>query len=171
MARYQRGDEPAFRGLYARHGAKLFRYLLHRTGSRPVAEELAQQTWLQLHRARMSYQAPARFAPWFHTIALNLLYDCHRSRARNAEDLTEHGAVPETPIGPTPEDGERADRVQRLLAGLPEQYREVILLHRYLEMDFGEIAEALQTTPGAVKQRAHRAYILLRQRATEEGQP
>jgi RNA polymerase sigma-70 factor (ECF subfamily) len=163
MRRYQLGDERAFQTLFGRHAGRVYRYLLYRTGSAPLAEDLTQQAFLQLHQARHRFRSGARLAPWLHTIVANLLRDCQRARGRSREELTADGTLPER-AAERDEGSDQAAQVRRLLQELPEEYREVILLHRYLELELSEIAEVLGTTEGAVKQRAYRAYQMIRER-------
>jgi RNA polymerase sigma-70 factor (ECF subfamily) len=164
MERYQQGDRAAFESLFARHGGRVFGFLMRATGDRALAEDLLQHTWLNLHRARASYRAGAPFAPWLYTIANNARRDAARERRRAREDLTADGATPEAGHDPhAPEEGgEEAERVRAALEKLPEGQREVVVLHRWHGLSFGEIAAVVGATEGAVKVRAHRAYLALR---------
>ena len=164
MRRYVNGDEQAFMTLFGRYTGRIYGYLLHCTGDRVLAEDLAQQTWLRLHHARSSFDAQARFSPWIYTIAANLRRDHARGSSRASECLTDDGLAPEPAPGP-PGDlaTERAAAVQQALHSLPAGFREVIVLHRWHELSFAEIAQILGTTEGAVKVRAHRGYLKLRE--------
>lgn len=169
MRSYQRGDETAFQVLFQRHGHRIFRYFVHYTGDRAQAEDLLQQTWLQLHRARARFRPDEPFLPWLYTIAANLRRNSARARARSGADLTRDGELPEPPP-PALGDAEGRDlAVRQAVAALPESYRDVILLHRWHELGFAEIARILGTTEGAVKLRAHRGYLCLRELLAEWG--
>jgi len=162
MGRYVDGDRAAFMTLFGRYTGRIYGYLLHCTGDRALAEDLAQQTWLRLHHARATFQPGARFAPWIYTIAANLRRDHVRGSTR--EYLTADGEAPEPePELPAAGATERAEAVQRALGSLPAGYREVIVLHRWHELGFAEIAQILGTTEGAIKVRAHRGYLKLRE--------
>jgi RNA polymerase sigma-70 factor (ECF subfamily) len=164
MERYQRGDRAAFETLFSRHGGRVFGFLMRATGDRALAEDLLQHTFLNLHRARESYRAGAPFAPWLYTIANNARRDAARERRRGREDLTADGTAPEA-AGESPHDAagdEEAERVRAALEKLPEAQREVIVLHRWHGLSFAEIAEVVGASEGAVKVRAHRGYLALR---------
>ena len=164
MRRYVNGDEQAFMTLFGRYTGRIYGYLLHCTGDRVQAEDLAQQTWLRLHHARSRFDAQGRFAPWIYTIAANLRRDHARGSSRASECLTGDGLTPELAAEPPSElVTERAEAVQRALYSLPAGFREVIVLHRWHELGFAEIAQILGTTEGAVKVRAHRGYLKLRE--------
>jgi RNA polymerase sigma-70 factor (ECF subfamily) len=164
MTRYRRGDRGAFRALFDRHAGKLFGFLLRHVGERALAEDLLQQTWLKVHRARDEFRDGAPFAPWLYAIANNVRRDAGRARRRERTELTKDGGVPEA-AAPTPTRGEGSDRVQLALAALPEGQREVIILHRWHDLSFAEIAAVLggDATEGAVRVRAHRGYVALRE--------
>ena len=162
MLRYQGGDTVAFDMLFQRHAGRVFRYFRQGAASVELAEDLTQQVWLQIHRAKHSFVSGARFRPWFYAIAANLRRDNLRSLRRNRADLTSDGSMPEhMPISAST-DGLPA-AVGRALAQLPDTSREVILLHRFADLELAEIAEVLDTTVGAVKLRAYRGYVKLRE--------
>ncbi len=161
MERYQHDDRQAFDELFRRHAQRVFGFLYRHTFDRARAEDLLQQTWLKVHRARASYRAGAPFAPWLYTIANNARRDAARGDSRSREELTTDGAAPEAT--PAVDEGPDAERVRAALLALPEAYREVIVMHRWQELSFAEIAEVLSTTEGAIKVRAHRGYLALRE--------
>ncbi len=159
MESYARGDQASFQRLFERHAGKVYGFLYRHVGNRAEAEDLLQQTWLKVHRARASYRAGEPFAPWLYTIANNARRDAARRRARAREELTGDGAAPEPRAGG---DDAAGERVRAALAELPEQFREVIILHRWHDLAFAEIATILGDSEGAVKVRAHRGYVMLR---------
>lgn len=175
MLRYIDGDRGAFRGLFDRYAARLHR-LGQRNGLSPAAAaDLVQQTFLQLHRARMDFDRDRRFSPYLFTIALNLIRSGHRARGRRPELLfgPEDMPEPDTPARSGTERLERAEtaaRVRAALAALPEGQREVIELHWFQEQPFEDIAETLGASVSAVKVRAHRGYEVLRALLPREGQ-
>lgn len=164
MRRYQLGDEGAFRSLFARYGSPIYRYFLHRTGQADLARDCAQTMWLKLHRSRGTYRPPQPVRPWLYTIAANLRIDGVRSRMRSRETLTHDGSLPEPAQAPDPSTAQddRDEAVRRALMTLPEDARNVIVLHRYHDLGFAEIATLLGQSESAVKVRAHRAYLQLR---------
>lgn len=170
MQSYQQGDAQAFDALFHRHSLRLFRYFCQSTGDRSLAEDLTQQTWLRVHHNKQLFDITAHFRPWLYTIAANLRRDSFRQFQRGLADLSTDGDLPEFASHQAVQE-DLPIAVRRALSQLPENYREVIVLHRFSELEFAEIATVLDTTPGAVKLRAFRAYILLRQLLAEWGPP
>jgi len=169
MDAYARGDRGAFARLFERHAARVYGFLYRHTGDRALSEDLLQQTWLKVHRARAAWRRGEPFAPWLYTIANNARRDAARQRARAREQLTGDGALPEPKQAPaSPADDEAAERVRAALAKLPEATREVIILHRWHDLSFAEIARVTGDSEGAVKVRAHRGYVQLRELLTAD---
>ena len=162
MQRFSNGDAEAFDVLFTRHGAALHGYLWRLLGDRALVDDLTQTTFLSLVRARGRFRPGARFRPWLYAIATNAARDSLR---RRHERLTATGELPaDLAAEPdAPQDASLDAAVQRALAQLPESWRTVVVMHRFEGMPFAEIAEALGTTEGAVKVRAHRGYARLRE--------
>jgi RNA polymerase sigma-70 factor (ECF subfamily) len=157
MAAYAAGDERAFDELFRRYAPLLERAMLRRLSNDGDAQDLVQQTFLQLHRARLDFDTARRFRPWLFTIAFNLQRELSRSRARRpTSPLDVDVASPST--GPSAE----VEDVRRALATLPEQTREVITLHWLEGLAFADVAALVGASEGAVKVRAHRGYLALR---------
>lgn len=161
MTRYCQGDERAFEALFTRYATRVHAFLLRHVRDRARADDLLQATWLNVHRARATFRDGERFAPWLYTIANNARRDDGRRRSRDQADLTREGTLPEPRV--EPDEPAALDAVQAALADLSESYREVIVLHRWHDLGFVEIAKILGTTEGAVKLRAHRGYLALRE--------
>ena len=160
MAAYAAGDHRALEALFNRYAAVLLRVLQRQVVSEQ-AEDLVQQTFLQVHRARHDFDPSQRFRPWLFTIALNLRREHHRKRGRRPETLVDH--LPES-ADPVWLDA-HADAVSDLdwaLAALPFEQREVIELHWLEGLSFREIAEAMSLSRAAALARAHRGYVRLR---------
>jgi RNA polymerase sigma factor (sigma-70 family) len=168
MRRYRQGERRAFDALFRRHATRVHAFLLRHTRDRARADDLLQATWLNVHRARNTFREGERFTAWLYTIANNARRDEGRRQARDQADLTREGELPEPPRQPDA-DAADAELVRLALAKIPEQYREVIILHRWHDLGFGEIAQVLGTTEGAVKLRAHRGYLALREALKELG--
>jgi RNA polymerase sigma factor (sigma-70 family) len=163
MAAYVKGDQEAFRELFRRYAPVVLGIARRGAGSRDEAEDLVQQTFLQVHRGRLDFRPDARLRPWLLTIALNVKREFLRRQVRNpvrtvdAEMLdgwaSEQGD-PERAVGDA--------RVRLAVERLPGPQREVVELHWFAGLSFGEIAQALGATESAVKLRAFRAYRVLR---------
>jgi RNA polymerase sigma-70 factor (ECF subfamily) len=161
MAAYVAGDRPAFMRLFERWAPRL-RSLFVRGGLRgDDADDLVQQTFFQLHRARADFRAGSSLRPWIFTIALNLRRQYMRRAGRKPEhELDEHSVPPAEAVDPDAAiDGRH---VRAALQSLPEAQREVIMLHWFSGLSFREVAQVVGATPTAVKVRAHRGYAKLR---------
>jgi RNA polymerase sigma-70 factor, ECF subfamily len=173
MARYQDGDAGAFRELYAQVAPRLFGYLLKMARSRAVADDLLQQTFLKVHRARSAYVRGADPLPWIYSIAHRTFIDEARKKKRAIVNVTTdaEGTVPEVAATITgdavgavdePVDSEEAKAALDALARLPEQQRVAVVLTKLEGKSVAEAAEIAGTTVGAMKVRAHRGYEALR---------
>lgn len=162
MRRYaDRGDRAAFEALFRRFAPRLLAYFRRTTRSDTTAQDLTQQTFLQLHRARRDYRRGAAVRPWLFTIASNVRRDHVRRTLRRPEQALEADRHPEPSVAPATTTA-RERVVRRAVEALPEGQREVLLLHWYEGLSFPEIARALGLGTSAVKVRAHRAYKALR---------
>ncbi|MBW2463078.1 MAG: RNA polymerase sigma factor [Deltaproteobacteria bacterium] len=162
MASYLAGDTDAFRRLFARYRGPLHRLMRRAVSDHHDAEELVQQTFLQLHRARDDFRTDSSLRPWLYTIALNVRHQYVRTTVRHrrkvrALSLERRGSAT------LPPDLLLHRLVHRALAALPVAQRTVVELHWFGGLSFGEIAERLGATPVAVRLRAHRGYRRLRE--------
>jgi RNA polymerase sigma-70 factor (ECF subfamily) len=172
MAAYVGGDERAFSILFRRCAPRVHAFFVRTFGSVATADDLLQQTFVKVVRARHTFRLESRLRPWLFAIAARVRLDELRHRRRLAEDLDEDSLARadeavEARAAPLPDPAERAEvaeHVQAALALLPESQRVVVHLHRFEGLTFVEIAEVLHTTEGAVKLRAFRAYEQLRKR-------
>ena len=165
MSAYVAGDARAFESLFARLAPRVHGFFLRSFRNEAIADDLLQQTFMKLHRARARYRPELKLAPWVFAIAARVRIDELRRRLRLPEDAGEDAiARADEQIRPDPPPGsDLRDAVRAALDGLPESQRTVIHLHRYEGMTFAEIARVLDTTEGAVKLRAFRGYEKLRE--------
>jgi RNA polymerase sigma-70 factor (ECF subfamily) len=172
MERYARGDDAAFSALYDALAPRLRRYLLGASRDPCRADDLLQQTMLQIHRARGRFIAGADVLPWAFAIARRLLIDSVRRRKSERGDISLEtggdGARPVEAAALQPGADELVDhrRLARALEAelerLPESHRAAFELIKNEGLSIREAAEVLGATPAAVKLRAHRAYAALR---------
>jgi RNA polymerase sigma-70 factor (ECF subfamily) len=176
MDRYADGDAVAFNGVHVVLGPRLEAFFQRITPDHSLAQDLVQQTFFQVHRARQSFVRGSDVIRWVYTIGRRVLIDTHRRRKRevlfaSAEDdvsvLAERVAVDESPedLAVTKEMAARADAV---LARLPRPQRTAYQLVRGDGLSVAEAAEVLGTTAKAVKQRLSRAYQALRRAMVPE---
>ena len=164
MLAYREGDAGAFEALYARHRARLYRFVLRAVKSRVVAEELFQEIWLRVIEARGRYKAQAKFTTWLYTIAHNHLVDHWRKRGLALVSLDGE----DVPGSDTPDPAEQAQanealaRFARALEVLPALQREAFLLHEEGELSVAEIAAATGSGLEATKSRLRYAVAKLK---------
>ncbi|MEX0669584.1 MAG: sigma-70 family RNA polymerase sigma factor [Pirellulales bacterium] len=177
MLRLRDGDSEAFAELVVLWRDRLVTLFLHHTGDHSTAEDLAQEVFLRVYRSRASYQPMAKFTTWVHTIANNVASDLRQRAYRRLER-----GVPATTSGSSTAIGldqlavaasgllpaRLADRtelqavVQDAIAGLNERQRMAVLLAKFEQCSYEEIAAAMQLTVPAVKSLLFRARDQLR---------
>lgn len=163
MAAYVAGDAAAFRVIFERYAPLLLRAMLRELYVREEANDLVQQTFLQLHRARADFDAGQKLKPWVFTIAMNLKREYFRRKKRRPErSLDAEGALEPAvgALGAARVDAQRT--LSRVMGNLPADQREVIQLHWFDGLDFPEVALVVGASVSAVKVRAHRGYVRLR---------
>jgi RNA polymerase sigma-70 factor (ECF subfamily) len=138
-----------------------------------VCEELAQEVFLRIYKSRQSYEPTARFTTWMFRIAthlaLNLLRDEKNERAQERLDEVRGGDLPAREVADRKPSVEqrmvyqaRLQEVRDAIAKLPEKQRAAVLMHKYEEMEYAEIAGVLECSESAVKSLLFRAYETLR---------
>lgn len=178
MLRIASGDEDALRDLIKKHQGAVYGTIAKMLGDSVEAQDLAQQVFVRLYRAAASYRATAQFKTWMFTIVRNLVFNEHRRRSRailiplhppeheqaslggpTSFDLPDHATK-------TPEESilqnEMMRAIDQAILLLPEQQRMAIILRRYDEFSYEEIAQILKTSVPAVKSLLSRARETLR---------
>ena len=171
MLRVKDGDEGSFAHLLIKYRGPIMNYLYRTVQNSAVAEELAQDVFLRVYRARQQYVPTAKFTTWLYRIArhvaLNSLRDGPRARTMEALDDCSSGRTWELrdPV-PTIETTMVADvqegEIRSAVATLPEKQRAAVILHKYHDMEYEEIARTLGCSESAVKSLLFRAYDTLR---------
>jgi len=177
MLNYGEGDEAAFELLYRKYEKPVLDFIFRMVMSADEAENLCQETFFRVVRARKNYQVTATFKTWLFQIALNLCRDRqrrmkHRShlslnapvRAQNDRDdeLQDILADPSPDLDRRVETAELGALVQRAIAALPEDEHLVVVLKEYQGLEFSEIAEIMDCPVGTLKSLNHRAHEKLR---------
>jgi RNA polymerase sigma-70 factor (ECF subfamily) len=167
-ARAQAGDRQAFALLVRRHQQRVFRFVLRMLGSRDEAMDLTQDTFLKAWNALPDWRPEARFATWLFQIARNATLDALRRRQLvefvPLDDGTSDAADHDPSDAAPPPDVQVADRqriglLERALAALPAEQREILLLRELEDMSYAEIATTLGINEGTVKSRLARARV------------
>ena len=174
MLRVKDGDGVSFALLLDKYRVSVTRFLYRMVQDQPVAEELAQEVFLRVYKSRETYEPTAKFTTWLYRIAthlaLNWLRDGKNERGQQRlDEVTEDGPVRELPDrAPSVEQRMvqrvKVDEVRRAVASLPAKQRAAVLMHKYEEMEYAQIAKILSCSESAVKSLLFRAYETLRVR-------
>lgn len=174
MLRVREGDESSFATLLDRHRAPVIRFLYRMVQNQAVSEELAQEVFLRVYRSRSTYEPTAKFTTWLFRIAthlaLNWIRDGRNEKSQESLDQkTLEGATPQVADrGRTVEQElvyqARLAEVRQAIELLPAKQRAAVLMHKYEEMEYVQIATALSCSESAVKSLLFRAYETLRSR-------
>jgi RNA polymerase sigma-70 factor (ECF subfamily) len=159
MVRAQAGDGEAYRTLLDDLGPAVLSFLSRRVRDRDDLADAYQDTFLALHRARHTYQPARPIEPWLFAIARNVAADYGRRRRRRLVHEVLTDTLPESPVEPERDLGAQLDTALR---GLPNRQREALHLLKFQGLTVAEAAARAGTTPGALKVRAHRAYVALK---------
>ena len=163
------GDQAAFATLVRRHQNMVFSVALHMLRSRPAAEDLAQEVFLELYRSLDRLESDAHVVSWLRRVAGHRCIDEIRRRNHRPEFGTD--MLPETGHSPQPREVFVAERLQALVAGLPARARMVVVLRYQEEMEPTEIADTLGMPVNTVKSHLRRSITALRERLMGRGQP
>ena len=180
MLRVKAGDDSAFNYLVQKYRRPIINFMFRMAHNSAAAEDLAQEVFLRVYRSRSSYEPSAKFTTWLYRIATNLgvnyARDTRHERPENVTNLDE----PDTETGQTPDLADKTPNVEeeilrreRLAAikkkveALPERQRMAVLMHKYQQMDYRQIAEVLKLSESATKSLLFRAYETLRQELKE----
>ncbi|TWU12187.1 ECF RNA polymerase sigma factor SigW [Symmachiella macrocystis] len=186
MLRVKGGDEAAFTELVANYQSRLVSIFYNMLGNRETAEDLAQECFLRIYQARNGYEPTAKFSTWLYRIANNLASNSRRSFSRRKEvslSANNSGSMESTPreqmvpdksaLMPTrqADSRESCDVVRSALSTLGERQRLAVLLHKFEEMSYADIGEAMDLSPAAVKSLLSRARDNLRESLTAHVRP
>ncbi len=173
MVRVRDGDEACFGLLLRKHRVPVVRFLYRMVQNQGVAEELSQEVFLRVYKSRESYQPTAKFTTWLFRIAthlaLNWLRDGRNRQTQQSLDEETEGPSRELPAqGPNVEqemvNRVRLDEIRQAIEALPAKQRAAVLMHKYEDMEYLQIATALGCSESAVKSLIFRAYESLRGR-------
>ncbi|HVN05561.1 MAG TPA: RNA polymerase sigma factor [Bryobacteraceae bacterium] len=179
MLRVKDGDGASFALLLEKHRAPVIHFVYRLVQEQAVAEELAQEVFLRVYRSRSSYEPTAKFTTWLFRIATHLALNWLRDEKHERMQERLDDGPPDFPARevsdrrPSVEDQlmyqARLAEVRRAVAGLPEKQRAAVLMHKYEEMDYVQIAKVLGCSESAVKSLLFRAYETLRARLAHMG--
>ena len=174
MIRVKEGDGASFGVLLDKHRSPVVHFLYRMVQNHAVAEELAQEVFLRVYRSRSTYEPTAKFTTWLFRIAthlaLNALRDGKNERLQERldDDSSDMPIRQVSDLRPSVEQSlvyqAKLDEVRRAIAALPEKQRAAVLMHKYEEMEYTQIARVLSCSESAVKSLLFRAYETLRAR-------
>ncbi len=180
MLRVKAGDDSAFDYLVQKYRRPIISFMYRMAHNSAAAEDLAQEVFLRVYRSRSSYEASAKFTTWLYRIATNLgmnyVRDTRHERAENTMNLDESdeetGQTPDlADKTPTVEENimqrERLKAIREKVEALPERQKMAVLMHKYQQMDYRQIAEVLKLSESATKSLLFRAYETLRTQLKE----
>lgn len=170
LADHLAGKPGAFELLVSRYADGLYAFFQRFVGRAGAADDLVQETFLQVHLAAVSFDATRAFKPWLYTIAANKARDHLRARRRRPVQSLDHvgsdsdARAPATqleghdvPVVEQVQTTEQAELVRSLIAQMPEHLRMILILGYYQKLPYAEIAEILDIPVGTVKSRLHSA--------------
>jgi RNA polymerase sigma-70 factor (ECF subfamily) len=174
MLRVKAGDDASFGVLLEKHRSSVVHFLYRMVQNHAVAEELAQEVFLRVYRSRSTYEPAAKFTTWLFRIAthlaLNSLRDGKSERLQERLD-DDTGDLPVRQVSdrrPSVEQSmvyqAKLDEIRRAIGALPQKQRAAVLMHKYEEMEYSQIAKVLSCSESAVKSLLFRAYETLRAR-------
>jgi len=147
--------------LFDRYQTPLFNFYCKLTGNRAASEDLVQEVFFRILKYRQSYRPGTAFRSWMYQIARNTRLDQARKQRPETELDTE--LAPPAPPADSAQQEQQAALLHRALLQMPEEKREVLVLSRFQDMKYNEIAQLLGCEVGAVKVRVHRALQELRE--------
>jgi RNA polymerase sigma-70 factor (ECF subfamily) len=172
MLRVKEGDAQSFALLLQRHRNPIIHFLFRMVQNQALAEELAQEVFLRVYKARASYEPTAKFTTWLFRIATHLALNSLRDRrnerlieslnggAENGRELPDEQPSVEQMLLKEA----RVREIRSAIQKLPAKQRAAVLMHKYEEMDYAQIARVLECSESAVKSLLFRAYETLRAR-------
>jgi len=180
MLRVKAGDQPAFDYLVQKYRRPIVSFMYRMARNTAAAEDLAQEVFLRVYRSRQSYEASAKFTTWLYRIATNLAVNHARDTRHERPEVTVSLDEPDEETGTTLElpDGaltaeqamvrrERMKAIRSKVEALPEQQKLAVIMHKYQQMDYRQIAEVLKKSESATKSLLFRAYETLREQLKE----
>ena len=158
MLQVQQGDEQAYGELFARHQRSVYGYTSRFIRDEARAQEVFQDTWLKVHRARHTYREGARFKTWLFAIAANTTRDAYRSSQRRIQTV-------DSPVEARTRSHQPSDHadIHTAIEGLPDSLREAFYMGAVQGFDHNEVASALGISPANARARISRARAQLRE--------
>ena len=162
MIRYQGGSLEAFQEIYAQLASRVRRYLLHLANGSETADDLLQETFLQMHRSRAAYNPKYAVRPWLFGLARNVFLMNRRAARQRAKIQESREDLPDFAVLPEADRLGTQDEIRRGIAHVSPHQVEALLLHHEWGFSFEEIAGMLGISAAAARARASRGMADLR---------
>ena len=162
MTRVRDGAAENLGLLFDRYHLPLFRFFARLTNDRTLSEDLVQEAFYRILKYRRTYKPEHPFRTWMYQIARSVRADAFHANRKEMTDLSEAPLAVVLPIDPV-HDQQQIARLRQALMNLPEEKRELLILARFQEMKYDEIARLLETQPKTIKVRMHRAMRALKE--------
>jgi RNA polymerase sigma-70 factor (ECF subfamily) len=180
MLRVKAGDQSAFDYLVQKYRRPLVSFMYRMARNAAAAEDLAQEVFLRVYRSRQTYEASAKFTTWLYRIATNLAVNHARDTRHERPEVMVSLDEPDEETGTTPDVAdmtitaeeslvrrERMAAIRGKVEALPERQKLAVLMHKYQQMDYKQIADVLKLSESATKSLLFRAYETLREQLRE----
>ena len=180
MLRVKAGDQSAFEYLVQKYRRPMVSFMYRMAHNSAAAEDLAQEVFLRVYRSRETYEPSAKFSTWLYRIATNLAVNHARDTRHERPEVQisldepdeESGATLELPDASMNAEQqmvrrERMQAIRKKVEALPEQQRLAVIMHKYQQMDYKQIADVLKKSESATKSLLFRAYETLREQLKE----
>jgi RNA polymerase sigma-70 factor, ECF subfamily len=167
MVRVRAGDDHSFALLLERHRTPVVHFLYRMVQNRPASEELAQEVFLRVYRSRSRYEPTAKFTTWLFRIATHAALNWIRNgkKEKGQESLTQDLVADRQPNAEQELLYQvKLREVRQAIEELPAKQRAAVMMHKYQELEYSQIASALECSESAVKSLLFRAYETLRAR-------
>jgi RNA polymerase sigma factor (sigma-70 family) len=163
MEAVKNGDLQQASLLFERYNKRVFNFLARMTMDRMLAEDLAQNVFLRIIKYRNSYKAGLKFQSWIYQVARNVFADHYQVQKHNVAFVDVEKVSDHMPDAETADMDEKEKLLQRSLAMLNEEQRELLILTRFQQMKYEEVAAIMGTTVANIKVKVHRAIARLRE--------
>ena len=164
MLKVKAGDLDKMGLLFERYHKVLYGFLFHQTNNRPISEDLCQTIFYRMIKYRKSFGGDGEFRTWMYHLARNVLIDHHKKESKmqykddladyeHSENLTEQNII----------QAEESELLRNGLNKLPSDQKEILILAKFQQLSYKEIAEIMQTTEGNIKVKVHLALATLKE--------
>ena len=174
MLRVREGDQASFGLLLEKHRSPVIHFLYRMVQNQAVAEELAQEVFLRVYKSRSSYEPTAKFTTWLFRIASHLALNWIRDGRNEKRQASLDEESPDGTARQVPDRGRTVEQelvyqaklreVRQAIESLPAKQKAAVMMHKYQEMEYAQIADVLSCSESAVKSLLFRAYESLRMR-------